>query len=284
MSIAGLIVGAFRRWKLSVAIGVICVAAAAVAAVLMKPVYRSEVTVALSESSSGLGGLADLAGQFGGIAALAGLPIGRDEQKSEALGVLRSRLLVSRLIETQGLMPVLFAEKWDAAAKDWKAGTKPPTMGDALKLFANRVLQVREDMKSGLIIVRIDWGDRELAAKWAGQLVDLANDEMRRRTIEESAAALALLEREYEGAQSVSLRNAISNVMEAQMRNRAMAEVRKQFAFKVVDPPVVSDIDKRVRPTRTLIVILGAIIGAFLAVLVAAVLDGLQRLRSKPSG
>jgi hypothetical protein len=196
--------------------------------------------------------------------------------------VLRSNLLVQQLVESNNLMPILFAEKWDSAAKSWRQDVSPPTMGDALRLFESKILQVREDMKSGLIIVRVEWGDRQLCALWASTLVDLANSEMRRRTIEESVAALTMLEREYESAMSVSLRAAISNVMEAQLRTRTMAEVRKQFAFKVVDPPVVPDADKRVRPTRTLIVLVGLLIGGLLAISIAGLLDTIQRLRSKP--
>ena len=283
MSIAGLIMGAIRRWKLSLAIGLVCVIAAAVVSLLMKPVYRAEMVVAPASNTGGLGGLGDLAGQFGGIAALAGLPLGRDDSRAESLGVLRSQLLIQKLIESNQLMPLLFADKWDPVAKAWKSGTKAPTMGDALRLFSKRILQVREDLKSGLIIVRVEWTDRALCARWATQIVELANEVMRQRTISESAAALKMLEKEYESAISVSLRSAISNVMEAQMRARAMAEVRPQFAFKIVDPPVVPDVDKRVRPTRTLIVLLGAFVGALLAVLIAAFLDAFQRQRATSS-
>jgi hypothetical protein len=254
----------------------------------MKPVYRSVAVVALSSDMSGMGGLAGLAGQFGGIAALAGLPLGRNDNRVEALGVLRSHLLISKLIENNNLMPILFEKKWDNAAKKWKEGEKMPTLGDAYRLFDNNILQVREDLKSGLIMVRVEWGDRAICADWAQKIVDLANEELRRRAIEESTAALAILERQYQSAVSVSLQNAISGVMEAQLRSRTLAEVREQYAFTIIDPPVVSDPDKRVRPTRTLIVIIGGFLGGLLAILVAAFLDTRKRLaalaRGQPQG
>ncbi len=281
MSIAGLIVGAFRRLKLSAAIVAVCVAVSIVAALLMKPVYRAEVVVAPTDATGVMSGLA---GQLGGLASLAGLPLGQDDHRAEAMGVLHSRLLMQRLIERQQLLPVLFEEKWDAVAKNWRAGTKPPTMGDALRLFDQNILSVRTDLKSSLVTVRIEWRDRKLCAEWAAMIVDMANEEMRRRAVEESTASLAVLEREFAAAENVSLRNAISNLMEAQMKSRTLAEVRKQFAFKVVDPPLVPDADKRVRPTRTLIVIVGGLFGALLAVVVAALLDAWRRLREKNIG
>jgi uncharacterized protein involved in exopolysaccharide biosynthesis len=278
MSITGLIVGALRRWKLSVTIILFCAVTSAVIALLMQPVYRAEAVVAPSNDSGGLQGLGGIASQLGGIAALAGLPFGRADNRAEAMGVLRSRLLIERLVNERQLMPILFSEKWDTAGKKWKTGAKTPTIGDALKIFEQRILSVREDLKSGLVIVRVEWTDRRLCAEWATAMVDMANDEMRRRTIEESTAALAVLQREYETAESVSLRTAISNVIETHMRARTLAEVRKQFAFRVVDPPVVPDPDKRVKPTRTLMVLIGGFLGGLLSLLLAAILDTRRRL------
>lgn len=267
-----------RRWKLSIAIILICVVTSVVIALLMPPVYRAEAVVAPSSDSGGLQGLGGIASQLGGIAALAGLPFGRGDNRAEAMGVLRSRLLIERLVNDRQLMPILFSDDWDEASKTWRAGARPPTMGDALRIFEQRILSVREDLKGGLVIVRVEWTDRRLCAEWASALVDMANDEMRRRTIEESTAALAVLQREYETAESVSLRTAISNVIETHMRARTLAEVRKQFAFRVVDPPVVPDLDKRIKPTRTLIVIVGGFLGGLLAVLLSAILDTRRRL------
>jgi uncharacterized protein involved in exopolysaccharide biosynthesis len=280
MSLADFIVGAWRRRVQSIVIIVVCVAASVVLALVTPPVYRATAVVAPAADSSGLGGLAGLAGQFGGIAALAGLPFGRDDNRVEAMGVLRSRLVIRRLVEEHDLMPVLFAKRWDAASKTWKAGAEQPTMGDAYLMFERRILQVREDLKTGLISVRVDWTDRERCAEWAQWIVDIANEEMRGRAIHESTASLAVLEKQYAGAESVALRGAISNLMELQLRARTMAEVRKEYVFKLVDPPVTPDSDKRVKPTRTLMVLLGGFLGGLLAVLVAAILDFRVRLRA----
>lgn len=248
-------------------------------ALVTPPVFRATAVVAPATDSTGLGALSGIAGQLGGIAALAGLPLDRGDSRTEALGVLRSRLVIRKLVEKHQLMPILFAEDWDVATNNWKRGTKTPTMGDAYLLFERRILRVREDLKTGLISVQVDWTDRERCADWARWIVDIANEEMRHRTIQESTASLGVLEKQYEDAQSVGLRTAISNLMELQLRARTMAEVRKEYAFKMIDPPVVPDPDKRVKPTRTLIVLLGGFLGGLLAILVAAILNFRHRLR-----
>lgn len=262
-----------KHWRL---VGVVATATTAIAIVLalvMRPVYRSE-TVVLPVNEDGMGALGALAGQFGGLASLAGLSVGKSQARDEAIGVLKSRELIVQLVERKRLMPVLFADDWDAAKGEWSADLdKPPTMGDALRKFDQSILQVREDPKSGLITVRMDWYDRFAAADWANTLVVFANEEMRRRTITEAGSALKILNSELDKAQSVELRTAISRLIEAQLRSRTLASVRRQFAFKVIDPARASDPDKRQRPARTLMVLLGGFIGVIAGIAIALVRD-----------
>lgn len=262
-----------KHWRL---VGVVATATTAIAIVLalvMRPVYRSE-TVVLPVNEDGMGALGALAGQFGGLASLAGLSMGKSQARDEAIGVLKSRELIVQLVERKRLMPVLFADDWDAAKGEWSADLdKPPTMGDALRKFDQSILQVREDPKSGLITVRMDWYDRFAAADWANTLVVFANEEMRRRTITEAGSALKILNSELDKAQSVELRTAISRLIESQLRSRTLASVRRQFAFKVIDPARASDPDKRQRPARTLMVLLGGFIGVIAGIAIALVRD-----------
>ena len=79
-------------------------------------------------------------------------------------GPSTDHLLIEKLISTNNLMPNLFEKKWNSTAKAWNTGEKAPTLGDAFRMFDHEILQVREDLKTGLIIVRVEWGDRERCA------------------------------------------------------------------------------------------------------------------------
>ncbi len=87
------------------------------AAFLMTPIYRAETLLApVSEEQSA--GLQTLASQFGDLAALAGINVGRGKDKTaEYVAALKSRAASVAFIKEQNLMPVLFADKWDKANK-----------------------------------------------------------------------------------------------------------------------------------------------------------------------
>jgi uncharacterized protein involved in exopolysaccharide biosynthesis len=176
--------------------------------------------------------------------------------------------LVERLITSGNLLPKLFPGKWDSAASRWRADLgKPPSLGDAVYLFRQRVLQVREDPKTGMVTVRVDWHDPVLAADWANRLVALADSELRREAIEGSTRALQALQAELARSEQVELRAAISRLMEAQVKAKMFATIRDEYAFHVIDVAVPPDLDKRVQPTRTVMVLAGGILGVILGLL-----------------
>jgi uncharacterized protein involved in exopolysaccharide biosynthesis len=221
-----------------------------------------------------MGELAALAGQFGPLAALTGVSMGNRGSRDEALGVLRSRSLLEKFVTARNLMPIMFSEKWDADINDWREDMgRKPTMGDAILLFEREIRQVREDIKFGLVTLRVEWFDRELAAEWANGLVAMANEELRSRSIAEADAALDALAQELSRAEALELRSALSRLIEAQLKARTLAAVRKEYAFKVIDPAKAPDPDKRARPTRTLLVIGGGVASALLSLFVCLWLD-----------
>jgi uncharacterized protein involved in exopolysaccharide biosynthesis len=237
-------------------------------ALLSRPVYRSEVSIVSANNDGFMAGLGGLSGQFGGLASLAGISLPKSGNWDQAIAKLRSRLLIEALVKNNNLLPQLFPDKWDASAGRWLDGPEnQPSMGDAVQLIRQRVLQIREDPKTGMVTVRVDWRDPVLAARWANQLVALADAEMRREAIDDSSQALTALRGELDRAEQVELRSAISRLMEAQVKTRMLATIRKEYAFHIIDPAVPSDLDKRVQPTRTVMVLAGGILGVILGIL-----------------
>lgn len=237
-------------------------------AFLMRPVYRSEVVVVPASDESD-GAFANLPGQLGGLAALTGTSLGKaSAAREEALGVLKSRDLIANYIQTHDLLPILFPDKWDPKRNAWRENVSDkPTIGDAVQKFEEDIRQVHEDAKSGLVTVTVDWYDRHLAADWANGLVQLANEGLRTRAVSDANAVLFSLQGELVQANVAELRNSLARLMEAQLKARTYASVRKEYAFKIVDPAVAPEVRKSIRPVRALIVILGG----FASLLIAAV-------------
>jgi uncharacterized protein involved in exopolysaccharide biosynthesis len=241
---------------------------AAVVALMTPPTYRAEILLGPVDQQEGLAGLPSLVGQFGGLASLAGGSVIGNDQHAEGIATLRSRNLTEQFIRDENLLPILFPDAWDAGRATWKA--QSPTMGDALLLFDEQIRSVRQDLQTGLVTLRIDWRDPQMAAQWANEIVARANELLRTRAIQEAELSLEYLSTARDQADNVELRSAISVLMQSQMQSRTFAGVRADFAFRVIDPAVASDLDKRVSPRRTLMVLAGLIAGFLFGVMLAA--------------
>jgi uncharacterized protein involved in exopolysaccharide biosynthesis len=170
-------------------------------------------------------------------------------------------------------MPVLFADDWDAASRQWKGDPEDaPTHWDAYELFSD-VRSVQEDRKTGLVTLTVDWQDPQQAAVWANELVARANSRLQQDAIEEGQKAIAFLQQQLGQAGAIEVRQALYSLIEAETKKVAIAHARKEFAFKVIDPAVAPR--RKVKPQRRLIVVAGFLIGligsSFLAVLLAAI-------------
>lgn len=237
-------------------------------AIKLPPVYRTAaVLVSTSgERSSLSGSLGAALGQLGGLAGLAGINLGSaDATTEEALAVLKSRQFTEKFIADFNLLPKFFPDDWDAAAGKWKVPPdKQPTLADGSKYFGAEIRNVTQDTKTRLVTLRIQWRDPVEAAQWANELVRRLNAEMRRRAIEKSMASMAFLEKELIGTEVVGTREAINRLIETQMRERMLANVTVEYAFRTVDAALPPDPDDYVRATKLLLVLLGPIVGFLL--------------------
>lgn len=270
-------VGAMRWYWLGGAAAGLAIAIAA--ALLMQPTYRASITVMpVTDSRQIAGPIPGLLARFGGGA---GLGIGDQSNRDEAIAVLKSRQFTQQLIADEALMPVLFADQWDARAGRWTE-TRPeliPTEWDAWQYFDRRIRSIREDQDRGLITIDIDWGNPAQAARWANLLVSRANADLRQRRLSELEKSLAQLEKELQNAQFVELRQAIASVIESQVNERMLAKTRREFAFRVIDPAQPPDADQPESPRPVFYAALGLTLGAL-----AGLLAGLLRRYAAHSG
>lgn len=271
----------FKRFRFSILIIVLIPLVVSVIAVsTMNPVYSSDVLLAPVGSEDGQNNLSSLANQFGGLASLAGVTLGGGNDKGHAIAVLKSRRFTEDFIKNENLMPILFRDKWDVDQNRWKSDEqdKTPTIADAYKLFNENIRFLNEDPSVGLVTLRIEWTDRTLAAEWANSLVDRLNDYLRDRDIAEAQRSIEFLNRALEKNSIVELRQGIFSLLEQQIEKIMIANVRQGYAFKVLDPAVVSDEDKYVRPKKLVIVIAATALGLFFALVIVMLRVGWESL------
>jgi uncharacterized protein involved in exopolysaccharide biosynthesis len=243
------------------------------ASFLVEKRYEAVITavpIEHRESASELPGV--LAG-LGNLGFLAGLGIGSSD-RNEAVAILRSRALVLSFIQSNSLIPVLFAHRWDAKHERWKG--KAPTLGDAYRVFNDDLLTVTEDRRSGIVRLAVVWSDPLLAARWANGLVRVANEEMRDRAIGEADRGIQFLKQEIDKTQVLETREVIYRLMETRINLIMLANVRTEYAFRIIDPAIPSEPKDYVWPNRVLWTLAPAFMAFFGAVAVA-MLRGARR-------
>jgi uncharacterized protein involved in exopolysaccharide biosynthesis len=224
-----------NKWVVIITIA-LCVGLAVIYVLKAEPWYRAEVLVKLAESKQAQGLLGQLGGGVGGLASLAGLDVGSNKS-AEPIAVLKSRELAGAFIESQDLLPVFFADRWDAAGRHWKSTDikRQPDIRDGIQYFQQTVLKVQEDRKTGLITVAVEWTDAKTAATWANLLVERVNDRMRQRALAEGDSSMRYLKQELAETNIVPLQQSIGRVIESQLQQLILAKSNDEYAFRVID-------------------------------------------------
>jgi uncharacterized protein involved in exopolysaccharide biosynthesis len=228
------------------------------------------VTVLMSPvaSNTAAGRLGGAGSQVGGLASLIGVNLGGDTAKVESIAFLQSEELTERFIKNNDLLPVLYADRWSATAKKWTVTDprKVPTLWKANAKFRDEIRTVLEDKKSGLVRLSISWTDPVVAARWANDIVKLANDTLRARAIRESEQHINYLNGEATSTDLAPIRTAIYSVLESEIKNVMLARGPGDYALKVIDPAVPPEL--KTGPHRSLWVLGGCVAGFALALLI----------------
>lgn len=205
-----------------------------------EPVYRAYVTLAPAmplvnpAPTSVADGLLDL-GDTGNIGVFQART-----SANHAFALLRSRAISRRFIETEGLLPILFADQWDPEKQTWRESdsSRQPTLSDALRLFEQEVRFMSKSDSTGFIRVNIEWSDPGLAADWANRLVAMTDTLIREQDIEEARQSIRYLEQQAQNAQLESIKLLLYKLMESHAKTIMLAKVKDAYVFTVVDPAV----------------------------------------------
>ncbi|ELS9252760.1 MULTISPECIES: Wzz/FepE/Etk N-terminal domain-containing protein [Vibrio harveyi group] len=259
-------------------------------ALSLPDIYKADALLASAESSNG-GGLSKMAGQLGGLAALAGVNLGGTEstQADLAVQVMKSRQFIESFINKHNLLIPLMASKdwdlrdnklildeelYDSNTDKWLREVKglrgpKPTAQEAFEVFKNNVLNITQDKDSGLFTVSIKHYSPYIAQQWVNWLVEDINKVMRERTIAETSQNLKYLNSQLEKTSVTDMQSAFYKLIEEQTKSLMLAEVQEEFVFKTIDPSVVPEV--KYGPKRSLLCLLGLLLGSSVGVMVVII-------------
>jgi len=268
MSIGALLLRLRQRWYWLLASVIVTTSLAAAYAFLKTPTYQSSVLLApAGESSAGMSSVARMAQSFGGIFG------GGAERSNRAIAFssLTSPFFIRSFIEENNLLPVLFAEIWDAEKGEWIVESEDdiPTLADGYELFNSKVLLVEEEEFTDLVTVYIEWKDPDLAADWANKIVERVNSQLRSKAITDADLTISYLNEELAKTTAVALQQSLYFLVDDQIQKRTAAKVQKEYAYRVLSPGIPSDRDKFFAPNRRFVISAGVAVGLLFGMILA---------------
>ena len=276
------------KW-LIIAITALFAVASVVYAISQPNIYKSEALLAPAEQEGG-GGLSALAGQFGGLASLAGVNLGGGSSNKAqlAIEVLKSRQFTSDFIQKHNILPDLMAaESWnmqtntvvydseiyDAQNDKWvrevDAPFKPkPSMQEAYKEFSE-ILAASTDKESGMVKISIEHVSPYVAQQWVEWLIQDINKTMKQRDVLEALKSTEFLTQQLEQTKIADIRAVLYKLVEEQTKIIMFAKVRDEYVFKTIDAALVPE--EKFKPKRALICVLGVLLGGMLSVMIVLI-------------
>ncbi len=230
------------------------------------------------------GGLGALAGQFGGLASLAGVSLnsGGIDKTQMALQVLKSRKFTNNFIQKHNILPDLMAaEGWNQENNEiiydqglylsnegkWVREALPPlksepSMQEAYKEFG-KVLNVNVNKENGMVIISIEHVSPYIAQRWVNWLIQDINQTMKGRDVLEANKSTDFLIKQIQETKIADIRSVLYKLVEEQTKTIMFASVRDEYVFKTIDPAIVPE--KKFKPKRAIICILGFILGLLIS-------------------
>tara|TARA_Y100000310_G_scaffold321004_1_gene378048 strand:+ start:760 stop:1704 length:945 start_codon:yes stop_codon:yes gene_type:complete len=273
---------------------------AAVVAVLytlnLPNIYKSEALLAPTEESGG-NGLSALAGQFGGLASLAGINLSgaSGDKVTIALELLKSRQFIGEFIQNNDLKPaIMAAEGWNPSSNSllydesiyqidtnkWVRDTKPPKKAEPSaqevhKEFVKENLVVTQDKETGLVTLSIKHFSPFVAKDIASKLVEAINTKMRQNDISDAQRSIDYLNEALLKTNVADMQQVFYQLIEKQQQTKMLANVRDEYVLRIIDPPIVAE--EKSGPKRAIICVLFVLLGAFFGVLVVLVKNFIRK-------
>jgi hypothetical protein len=257
--------------------------------------YRAGVVLApASDVTESSGSLGSLASRFGGLASLAGVNLGgaATDRSAVTLETLRGHTFLVDFAKRRGLVVPLFAgrsrdpttgvwnidpevydmtnKKW--VRRGWSGSSRNPEPSD-IEIYRklSKRLYVDEDRRSGMFRVAMESRSPTASAEWVSLLVADLNDYLRRKDVAEARKTIGYLEQQIRGTKVLEMQGIFFRLIEEQTKTLMLAQVRDEYALKIVDAPIVPDTPAQ--PNKILMVALAALAGFALAALSVLAFD-----------
>jgi uncharacterized protein involved in exopolysaccharide biosynthesis len=287
------------RYKASIILFTVTCSSLTVFYAINKPDIYTVNGLYSPKSIDGGSSLSKLAGQFGGLASMAGINLGggSGDKTDMALEVLRSRAFLQSFIEKHDLTAHLMAvKKWDKASnqliydetlfnvetQQWirevpANKSKIPTSYEAFP-FLEKNLSIEYISKKGIVKIQLNYYSPKIAAQWLNLMVADLNNFWQQKELKQSKKLIEVLTKNAFEASQSELKSVLYSLVAEQTKSYVLAQIEEESVLESVVGIIIPE--QKSAPSRTLLCIIGTIFSGFLASIIALIV-GISRDRKR---
>jgi uncharacterized protein involved in exopolysaccharide biosynthesis len=242
------------------------VAATVVASLRMTPIYEARAVISPATARPN---------DPTGVSAFAlqlGIATPASSNMSEIANLLRSNILREKILIKYNLFPVLFSgklTKWKSEDEKMWAGIR----------FLEAAINVNSVQKDNTIQITADFKDpkvaKDLVNYTLAELIEYMSSEAKRV----AETNKKYLESQLDKTADPFIKTKLYSLVAQQIETSMMAEVKENFAFKIIDPPRVPD--QKIKPRKRQMVIIAFAVSLFLGIFVAFGKEYVEKIRKK---
>ena len=136
------------------------------------------------------------------------------------------------------------------------------------------------EKKGGVLKLQVDFKDPVFAKRMVEHYLIELSESLREETLKDAEENQRFLKKQLEKTPDVLLKEKIYVLLAKEIEKEIFASAQKYYSFTVLDPPIVSDLNKKVKPKRRKICILYVVVDFFIAVFMAYFLEYIHNLKT----
>ncbi|NOU51796.1 LPS O-antigen length regulator [Pseudoalteromonas sp. JBTF-M23] len=279
------------KYKWVVIIGTLLSAVLSVFIAINQPnLYTAKSYLVPTNSNEG-GGLSKLAGQFGGLASVAGISLGGNDGNDidAALEFMKSRGFLHTFIEKRALLPEILAlELWDQQTntyiydleqynpetKTWVRKAQPgksviPTPWEGY-IALTKSIDALYMKKKGLVEIKVTTVSPELSVKILQWLIEDVNEFWRKKDKDEAEEAINYLKDRASETSIAELQTVFYELIAEQTRSKLLSSIGDYHLLKPLSPIILPE--EKSGPSRAIICLGITLLGGLFSLVITFVL------------
>jgi uncharacterized protein involved in exopolysaccharide biosynthesis len=257
-----------RHKKLIMITVIVAVAATGIISFLSPRIYEAKAVIMPVAQQQEQNGMSAIASQFG-------ITSTQTSGASEIVSLLRSTILMERVIKKYDLLPVFFGREDNGkgeAEKIW----------DGIRYLKNNIYTVTDNKREGIIELSVEFKDPEMSARIVTFILTELTDYMSSEAKRVAETNKRYLESLIDKNADPLIKQKIYTLIARQIEISMMAEVKENFAFKILDPPKIPD--RKIKPAIRMNIVLSFIISLFCGICLAFIMDYIASIKKPKTG